>query len=259
MNCAVAEPEIIEDDDSDDEPLPGGGRPFPILLVAGAVAFVVLAFAAVYIGIQVYSGHRAEAERAAEDAAPRSPAPSRSSCLDLHDYGCDPARQLPVTLAALMEAQRFPPDLDWANTSGTDTMNLPTLTDQPGTAAGRLTVEHAHQVVYSVRCEANSTGTTPLTDVEIGYLKLCGNAAIPGNDPAYGGAVQWLANNIHVAPNGLVARYRCGGVAFSLKISALQSELDITVPDERKGCGAAGLFRPGAPPQAGRQPPAPGW
>lgn len=238
MNCTVAEPEIIEDGDND-EPLPGGGRPFPILLVAGAVAFVVLAFAAVYIGIQVYSGHQAEAERAAEDAAPRSPAPSRSSCLDLHDYGCDPARRLPVTLDQLMEAQRFSASLEWVNTSGTHTLNLPTLTDQPGTAAGRLTVEHAHQVVYSVRCEANSTGTTPLTPVEIGYLKLCGNAALPGDDPAYSGAVQWLANNIHVAPNGLVARYQCSGITFSLKISSLQSELDIAVPDERKDCGAA--------------------
>ena len=101
MNCPVDESEIIEDDDND-EPLPGGGRPFPVLLVACAVAFVVLAFTAVYIGIQV-----------------------------------------------------------------------------------------------------------------------------------------WLANNIHVAPNGLAARYQCRGVAFSLKISSLQSELDITVPDDRKDCGAA--------------------
>ncbi|WP_433088469.1 hypothetical protein ACQP1P_20705 [Dactylosporangium sp. CA-052675] len=234
----MVEPEIIDNGD-DDEPLPGGGRPFPILLVAGAVAFLVLAVAAVYIGVQVYSGHQAEAERAAEDAAPRSPAPSRSSCLDLHDYGCDPARRLPVTLDQLMEAQRFTAPPEWVNTSGTHTFSMPALTDQPGTAAGRLTVEHAHQVVYSVRCEANSTGTTPLTPVEIGYLKLCGNAALPGNDPAAGGAVQWLANNIHVAPNGLVARYQCGGVAFSLHISALQAELDITVPDDRKYCGAA--------------------
>ncbi|MER7278670.1 hypothetical protein ABT369_29935 [Dactylosporangium sp. NPDC000244] len=235
----MAEPEIIENgDNDDDEPLPGG-RPFPILLVAVAVAFVVLAFAAVFIGFQVYSGHQAEAERAAEDAAPRSPAPSRSSCLDLHDYGCDPARRLPVTLDQLMEAQSFTAGPEWANNSGTHTLSMPMLTDQPGTAAGRLTVEHAHQVVYSVRCEANSTGTTPLTPVEIGYLKLCGNAALPGNDPAVGGAVQWLANNIHVAANGLVARYQCSGVAFSLHISALHAELDITVPDDRKACGPA--------------------
>jgi hypothetical protein len=42
-----------------------------------------------------------------------------------------------------------------------------------------------------------------------------------------------------VAPNGLVARYQCSGVAFSLNITSLQAELDITVPDDRKDCGAA--------------------
>ncbi|MFI5910372.1 hypothetical protein [Dactylosporangium sp. NPDC051541] len=238
----MAEPELTENgdhdddiddpDDLDDEPLPPAGRPFPILLVAGAVAFLVLAVAGVFIGVQVYSGQQAEARRAAEDAAPR---PQHSTCLDLYEYGCDPDRRLPVGLDQLMEAQLAGGDSTWRDTSGKNTTNI----SLNGTAALRVTVEHAHQVVYAVTCEVNSTGTTPLTDEYLRFLNLCGASALPGNDPAFSGLAQWLETNVHLAPTGLAARYQCNGVAFALKISSLQSELDVTVPADHKSCGTA--------------------
>ncbi|MFG2042831.1 hypothetical protein [Dactylosporangium sp. NPDC048998] len=225
----MAEAEVVEDDD---EPVPPAGRSFPILAVAGAVAGVVLVVAAIYIGLQLRAGNEAEAQRAAEDTPPR---PSRSACLALYANGCDPAHRLPVGLDQWLAGQGLSMLDDEVEAAGTHHVNVAL----DANAGARFAVEHAQQLVYKITCEVNSTGTTPMTADELAFLARCGRAAVPLNDPSGDRAAQWLATNVHPAPGGHLARYQCGGVGFWLRISALQSSLEISVPADRNYCGEA--------------------
>ncbi|MGI5241942.1 hypothetical protein [Dactylosporangium sp. CA-139066] len=225
----MSEPEPLEDDD--EEPAPPAGRSFPILAVAGAVAGAILVAAAIYIGLQLRSANQAQADREAEDAAPR---PSRPACLALRADGCDPAHQLPVALDPWLAGLGLTMPDDNVTVDGADHVTV-VLAD--ANAGARLSVVHARQVVYEIRCEVNSTGTTPMTAEDLAFLARCGRAALPAADTSVDAAVQWLSANVHPAPGGLTERFQCGGVAFSLQIKPLQSALDITVPADRTYCG----------------------
>ncbi|HTJ34280.1 MAG TPA: hypothetical protein VL738_13710 [Dactylosporangium sp.] len=79
------------------------------------------------------------------------------------------------------------------------------------------------------------TGTTPLTEQELGFLAKCGRAVLAPNDPVGERAAGWLS--AHVRPNAGSAHWQCGGVAMQLRITSLQSQLDLNVPAGPNYCG----------------------
>ncbi|GLL04439.1 hypothetical protein [Dactylosporangium matsuzakiense] len=219
-----------------DEPAPAPGRSFPIIPAALAIALLILLAAGAYIAVQVSAGRDAEADRAAADAAPRpqAPAPSATMCVSPDDERCvRTATRLPVGLDQLLEGAHMSMSDEWRNDSGTHLVSTPLDAD----TGARLSVTHAQQDVYQLRCEANSTGTSRLTAAELAFLKTCGGAALAGNDPLSSRAVEWLAANVNPAPSGSSQRFQCGAVLFSLKISALQSELDVVGIGAESYCG----------------------
>jgi hypothetical protein len=159
--------------DEADEVLPVKGS-WRILIVAGIVAAVILAAAAVVIGFELRDANRVVAETSA-DAGPargadvrvvQSPCPRCSSSIAAVD-GMSWADRLP---------QKVPLTVDKFGTSAVGELQLD---------GARVSVVALYGGTYllSAECQLRADGDGPLTQAALDFLKGCVTAAIPDTEP----------------------------------------------------------------------------